>query len=152
MQMPVPVPMPVPAPVLVLVLVLVPAAVLMPVPAAVLMPVPAAVLMPVPAAHPSGRFLPPLLHQGSSRPRPRQSRLGVTLLAALHARRAALAAKGVRIEEVPADNGFLDLFAVLKKLGDLEMNEVLVEAGPTLAGQCSPRSWWTSWLTSRPSC
>lgn len=55
--------------------------------------------------------------------------------AAFQARKMALAGKGVRIEEVPADEGFLDLFAVLKKLGDLEVNEVLVEAGPTLAGQ-----------------
>jgi riboflavin biosynthesis pyrimidine reductase len=55
--------------------------------------------------------------------------------AAFQARRAALSAKGVRIEEVPSDNGFLDLFAVLKKLGEMEVNEVLVEAGPTLAGQ-----------------
>jgi riboflavin biosynthesis pyrimidine reductase/pyrimidine deaminase RibD-like protein len=55
--------------------------------------------------------------------------------ASFQARRAALSARGVRIEEVPADEGFLDLFAVLKRLGDLEVNEVLVEAGPTLAGQ-----------------
>jgi diaminohydroxyphosphoribosylaminopyrimidine deaminase/5-amino-6-(5-phosphoribosylamino)uracil reductase len=55
--------------------------------------------------------------------------------AAFEARRAALSAKGVRIEEVPSDDGFLDLFAVLKKLGEMEVNEVLVEAGPTLAGQ-----------------
>jgi diaminohydroxyphosphoribosylaminopyrimidine deaminase/5-amino-6-(5-phosphoribosylamino)uracil reductase len=55
--------------------------------------------------------------------------------AAFQGRRAALAAKGVRIEEVTSDDGFLDLFAVLKKLGEMEVNEVLVEAGPTLAGQ-----------------
>jgi riboflavin biosynthesis pyrimidine reductase/pyrimidine deaminase RibD-like protein len=55
--------------------------------------------------------------------------------AAFQARRGALAARGVRIEEVAADDGFLDLFAVLKRLGELEVNEVLVEAGPTLAGQ-----------------
>jgi len=51
------------------------------------------------------------------------------------ARAAALVSKGVRIEEVPSDDGFLDLFAVLKKLGEMEVNEVLVEAGPTLAGR-----------------
>jgi diaminohydroxyphosphoribosylaminopyrimidine deaminase/5-amino-6-(5-phosphoribosylamino)uracil reductase len=55
--------------------------------------------------------------------------------AAFHARRAALAALGVRIEEVPADDGLLDLFAVLQKLAQLDVNEVLVEAGATLAGQ-----------------
>lgn len=54
---------------------------------------------------------------------------------AFQARRAALLARGVRIEEVASDDGFLDLYAVLKKLGELDVNEVLVEAGPTLAGQ-----------------
>jgi diaminohydroxyphosphoribosylaminopyrimidine deaminase/5-amino-6-(5-phosphoribosylamino)uracil reductase len=46
-----------------------------------------------------------------------------------------LEARGARIIEVPADEGFLDLFAVLEHLGKLEVNEVLVEAGPTLAGR-----------------
>jgi diaminohydroxyphosphoribosylaminopyrimidine deaminase/5-amino-6-(5-phosphoribosylamino)uracil reductase len=55
--------------------------------------------------------------------------------AAFQARRAALAARGVRIEEVPADDGLLDLFAVLQRLAELDVNEVLVEAGPALAGQ-----------------
>jgi diaminohydroxyphosphoribosylaminopyrimidine deaminase/5-amino-6-(5-phosphoribosylamino)uracil reductase len=55
--------------------------------------------------------------------------------AAFQARRAALRARGVRIEEVGVDEGFLDLLAVLRKLAELEVNEVLVEAGPTLAGQ-----------------
>jgi riboflavin biosynthesis pyrimidine reductase len=55
--------------------------------------------------------------------------------AAFQARRAALAARGVRIEEVAADDGFLDLRAVLQKLAELDVNEVLVEAGPALAGQ-----------------
>jgi diaminohydroxyphosphoribosylaminopyrimidine deaminase/5-amino-6-(5-phosphoribosylamino)uracil reductase len=54
---------------------------------------------------------------------------------ALQARRAALVARGVRFEEVAADEGYLDLLAVLQKLGELNVNEVLVEAGPTLAGQ-----------------
>jgi diaminohydroxyphosphoribosylaminopyrimidine deaminase/5-amino-6-(5-phosphoribosylamino)uracil reductase len=39
------------------------------------------------------------------------------------------------VEEVGADDGFLDLFAVFQRLAQLEVNEVLVEAGPTLAGQ-----------------
>jgi hypothetical protein len=60
---------------------------------------------------------------------------GNDTVAAFQVRKVALAAKGVRIEEVPSDDGFLDLFAVLKKLGEMEVNEVLVEAGPTLAGQ-----------------
>ena len=54
---------------------------------------------------------------------------------AFQARRAALVARGVRIEEVPADDGLLDLLTVLQKLAELDVNEVLVEAGPTLAGQ-----------------
>ena len=58
-----------------------------------------------------------------------------TVAAAFEARRAALLAGGVRIEEVPSEGGFLDLRAVLLKLAELEVNEVLVEAGPTLAGQ-----------------
>jgi diaminohydroxyphosphoribosylaminopyrimidine deaminase/5-amino-6-(5-phosphoribosylamino)uracil reductase len=60
--------------------------------------------------------------------------------ATFQTRRAALLALGVRIEEVAADDGFLDLFAVLKKLGELDVNEVLVEAGPTLAGQLLTKS------------
>ena len=35
----------------------------------------------------------------------------------------------------PASEGRLALPAVLDRLGELEMNEVLVEAGPTLAGE-----------------
>jgi diaminohydroxyphosphoribosylaminopyrimidine deaminase/5-amino-6-(5-phosphoribosylamino)uracil reductase len=48
------------------------------------------------------------------------------------ARRAALEQQGARIECL-ADSA-LDLAKVLARLGELEMNEVLVEAGPTLAG------------------
>jgi diaminohydroxyphosphoribosylaminopyrimidine deaminase/5-amino-6-(5-phosphoribosylamino)uracil reductase len=47
---------------------------------------------------------------------------------------AALKLRGARIELVEGGDR-LDLGAVLRKLGgDLEMNEVLVEAGPTLTG------------------
>jgi diaminohydroxyphosphoribosylaminopyrimidine deaminase / 5-amino-6-(5-phosphoribosylamino)uracil reductase len=45
-----------------------------------------------------------------------------------------LTARGVRIESLPAANGRLDLAAVIDRLGELELNEILVEAGPTLAG------------------
>jgi diaminohydroxyphosphoribosylaminopyrimidine deaminase/5-amino-6-(5-phosphoribosylamino)uracil reductase len=41
---------------------------------------------------------------------------------------------GATVESVPAPNGGLDLTAVLARLAALECNEVLVEAGPTLAG------------------
>jgi diaminohydroxyphosphoribosylaminopyrimidine deaminase/5-amino-6-(5-phosphoribosylamino)uracil reductase len=46
---------------------------------------------------------------------------------------AALRLRGARVEAV-AGNAELDLAAVLARLGELEENEVLVEAGPTLTG------------------
>ena len=48
------------------------------------------------------------------------------------ARRAALEQQGARIECL--SDSPLDLEKILARLGALEMNEVLVEAGPTLAG------------------
>jgi len=50
-------------------------------------------------------------------------------------RAVALTERGARIESLPADGERLALAAVLERLGELEMNEVLVEAGATLAGQ-----------------
>lgn len=47
---------------------------------------------------------------------------------------AALSAVGARVERIPAASTGIDLEAVLAKLAALEINEVLVEAGPTLAG------------------
>jgi len=60
-----------------------------------------------------------------------------TELAALadSARGAALGARGARIESLPADGERLALGAVLERLGELEVNELLVEAGPTLSGE-----------------
>lgn len=49
-------------------------------------------------------------------------------------RAAALQAAGARLERVAAPDGRLDLGEVLARLAELELNEVLVEAGPTLAG------------------
>ncbi len=49
-------------------------------------------------------------------------------------RAAALAAAGARLETAPRREGSLDVEAVLRRLAQLEINEVLVEAGPTLAG------------------
>jgi diaminohydroxyphosphoribosylaminopyrimidine deaminase/5-amino-6-(5-phosphoribosylamino)uracil reductase len=46
---------------------------------------------------------------------------------------AAHIAKGARIERFPEQNG-VNLHAVLRRLGELDINEVLVEAGPTLSG------------------
>jgi diaminohydroxyphosphoribosylaminopyrimidine deaminase/5-amino-6-(5-phosphoribosylamino)uracil reductase len=49
-------------------------------------------------------------------------------------RRAALESAGAVVERAPAERGGLDLAAVATRLGDLECNDVLVEAGPRLAG------------------
>ena len=46
---------------------------------------------------------------------------------------AGLRLKGARVETAGAADA-LDLAAVLARLGDMEVNEVLVEAGPTLTG------------------
>jgi diaminohydroxyphosphoribosylaminopyrimidine deaminase / 5-amino-6-(5-phosphoribosylamino)uracil reductase len=48
---------------------------------------------------------------------------------------AALAAQGARIETLPAAEAHVPLPAVLTRLGELEINELQVEAGPTLAGE-----------------
>lgn len=47
---------------------------------------------------------------------------------------AALAERGARIETLPAAGGRVPLPAVLERLGELEVNELQVEAGPTLGG------------------
>jgi len=49
-------------------------------------------------------------------------------------KRAALMSQGVLVETVPLDSGRVDLPAILRRLGELEINEVWVEAGPTLNG------------------
>jgi diaminohydroxyphosphoribosylaminopyrimidine deaminase/5-amino-6-(5-phosphoribosylamino)uracil reductase len=48
---------------------------------------------------------------------------------------AALAERGARIEMLPAVGERVPLAAVLERLGELETNELQVEAGPTLAGE-----------------
>lgn len=50
-------------------------------------------------------------------------------------RAAALSARGARVESLPTSAGGVELTAVLDRLGELEVNELLVEAGATLAGQ-----------------
>ncbi len=50
------------------------------------------------------------------------------------ARAAELSTGSVRVESLPTSAGRLELAAVLDRLGELEMNEVLVEAGASLAG------------------
>ena len=46
-----------------------------------------------------------------------------------------LSARGARVESLPGTDERLALPAVLERLGELELNEVLVEAGATLAGE-----------------
>ena len=53
---------------------------------------------------------------------------------AIAERADVLGSRGAQVEIVPGDRGMLDLPSVLQRLGELEMNEVLVEAGPSLAG------------------
>jgi diaminohydroxyphosphoribosylaminopyrimidine deaminase / 5-amino-6-(5-phosphoribosylamino)uracil reductase len=78
---------------------------------------------------------------GRLRTPPRARLLGsgeVLLLSALgaldEARAAALSERGARIELLPANGTALDLHAALARLAELEVNELMVEAGPTLAG------------------
>jgi diaminohydroxyphosphoribosylaminopyrimidine deaminase/5-amino-6-(5-phosphoribosylamino)uracil reductase len=48
---------------------------------------------------------------------------------------ATFAEMGVAVEAIPAQHGRLDLVAVVDRMGELEVNELLVEAGPTLSGE-----------------
>jgi diaminohydroxyphosphoribosylaminopyrimidine deaminase/5-amino-6-(5-phosphoribosylamino)uracil reductase len=71
---------------------------------------------------------------------PRDSRLfatggAVLILTEDATRGAAFAQMGVSVEALPASNGRLDLPAVIDRMGELEVNELLVEAGPTLSGE-----------------
>jgi diaminohydroxyphosphoribosylaminopyrimidine deaminase/5-amino-6-(5-phosphoribosylamino)uracil reductase len=71
---------------------------------------------------------------------PRDSRLFATggevlILTEDATRGASFAEMGVTVEAIPASNGRLDLVAVIDRMGELEVNELLVEAGPTLSGE-----------------
>src|SRR5215469_6102088 len=50
-------------------------------------------------------------------------------------RAATLTDRGARLESLPLEGSHVALPAVLDRLGELELNEVLVEAGATLAGE-----------------
>jgi len=50
------------------------------------------------------------------------------------AQRAALSSRGTLVEAAPNDAGRIDLAAVFRRLGELEINEVWVEAGAVLNG------------------
>lgn len=49
-------------------------------------------------------------------------------------RRSTLEAAGARVEVAPLDAGRVDMPAALRRLGELKINELWVEAGPTLNG------------------
>ena len=71
---------------------------------------------------------------------PRDSRLFATggevlILTEDATRGAAFAEMGVMVEAIPASHGRLDLSAAIDRMGELEVNELLVEAGPTLSGE-----------------
>jgi diaminohydroxyphosphoribosylaminopyrimidine deaminase/5-amino-6-(5-phosphoribosylamino)uracil reductase len=51
-----------------------------------------------------------------------------------------------RIERIPVVRGHLDLKRVFAKLGELQVNEVLVEAGPRLAGALFGAGLVDEWL------
>jgi diaminohydroxyphosphoribosylaminopyrimidine deaminase / 5-amino-6-(5-phosphoribosylamino)uracil reductase len=57
---------------------------------------------------------------------------GALLFAAMQARREPL--EGLNVERVPRTEGGVDLHAVMQRLTEREVNELLVECGPTLAG------------------
>ena len=56
-------------------------------------------------------------------------------------RRAALEAAGAEVERIATRSGGLDLQAVLELLARRQVNEVLVESGPTLAGAFLDGGW-----------
>jgi diaminohydroxyphosphoribosylaminopyrimidine deaminase/5-amino-6-(5-phosphoribosylamino)uracil reductase len=59
---------------------------------------------------------------------------------------APLAARGARVEAVAAAAGRVDPAAALRRLGELGMNELWVEAGPTLAGALLEAGLVDEWL------
>lgn len=56
-------------------------------------------------------------------------------------RRAALEAAGAEVERIATRSGGLDLQAVLELLAGRQVNELLVESGPTLAGAFLDGGW-----------
>lgn len=56
-------------------------------------------------------------------------------------RAATLEAAGAQVIPVPGHGGHLDLGAVLRRLAEFQINELLVEAGPTLAGALLDGGW-----------
>ncbi len=72
------------------------------------------------------------------------SQPGATLIVTAHedmARISALEARGASVACFPAHAGRVDLAAVLRHLARLEVNEVLLEAGPVLAGAMLAGGW-----------
>jgi len=59
---------------------------------------------------------------------------------------AAIAARGARLEAVPAAGPHLDLAAAVRRLGELQLNELWVEAGPTIAGALLEAGLVDEWI------
>lgn len=57
-----------------------------------------------------------------------------------------LEARGARVELMPECSGRVDLTAAVERLGELEMNDVLVEAGATLAGALLSQGLVDEWV------
>ena len=55
--------------------------------------------------------------------------------------RAALEAAGAEVQRIASRGGALDLEAVLELLAGRQVNEVMVESGPTLAGAFLGGGW-----------
>ncbi|HEY6824135.1 MAG TPA: bifunctional diaminohydroxyphosphoribosylaminopyrimidine deaminase/5-amino-6-(5-phosphoribosylamino)uracil reductase RibD [Steroidobacteraceae bacterium] len=66
---------------------------------------------------------------------PGEALIFTTLTSPDDPRALSLSARGARLESLPLDGERLALQSVLDRLGELELNEVLVEAGATLAGE-----------------
>jgi len=66
--------------------------------------------------------------------------------ASAQARAAALAHQGVQLEQLDARDGRLDLPALLRRLAAAQVNELLVEAGATLAGELLRQQLVDEWL------
>lgn len=62
------------------------------------------------------------------------------------ARRTRLLAGGALVEAAPNEAGRIDLAAVFRRLGELEINEVWVEAGPVLNGALLAAGLVDEWL------
>jgi diaminohydroxyphosphoribosylaminopyrimidine deaminase/5-amino-6-(5-phosphoribosylamino)uracil reductase len=67
-------------------------------------------------------------------------------------REAALSAAGARLLKMPLDKGQIALLPLLEWLAQQEVNEVLVEAGPTVAGSFIAAGLADEWVVYQAPC